>query len=116
MLGWLFFLTLLAALFLLWSREQQAKLQALTLVRRHCQQEDVQLLDDTLMLDSWRLRRLPKLALISADSNRQRPSGWQLMRCYRFEFSSTGDERYSGELVLAGRRLWRLQLQAHRIH
>ncbi len=115
MLGWLFFLTLLAALFLFWSREQQAKLQALALVRRHCQQEDVQLLDDTLMLDAWRIRRLPKLALVGADS-RQRPSGWQVLRHYRFEFSSTGDERYQGELVLAGRRVWRLQLQAHRIH
>lgn len=115
MLGWLFFLTLLAALFLFWSREQQAKLQALALVRRHCQQEDVQLLDDTLMLESLRIKRLPKLAVVGG-SNRARPSGWQLLRRYRFEFSFTGDERYAGELILAGRRLLQLQLAPHRMH
>lgn len=102
MLGWLFFLTLMALLFLFWARQQQAKLTTLKAVRRHCDQEQVQLLDDTLELTSMRVRN--------------GPGGWKLHRNYRFEFSSTGDERYEGKVILAGRRVIGLRLQAHRIH
>ena len=102
MLGWLFFLTLLALVFIFWMRQQQAKLMTLKAVRRHCQQENLQLLDDTLALTGMRWRN--------------GPGGWKLHRDYHFEFSSTGDERYDGRVILAGRRIIGLQLQAHRIH
>lgn len=115
MLGWLFFLTLLAAVFLVWGREQQARQQALARVRQYCQQEDVQLLDDTLVVTARRLRRLPVLTLVGEQPRQARPSGWQWLRHYRFEFTSTGEERYQGELVLAGRRVWRIRLQPHRL-
>ncbi len=102
MLGWLFFLALMALLYLLWSRQQQARLHALKAVRRHCQEEGVQLLDDTLELTGMRFRH--------------GPGGWRLQRHYRFEFSSTGDERYRGQVILAGRHITGLRLQAYRIH
>ena len=102
MLGWIFFLSLLALLYLFWNRQQQANMQALKAVRRHCQEEAVQLLDDTLELEAMRFRR--------------GPGGWRLHRNYRFEFSSTGDERYEGRVILAGRHITGLRLAAHRIH
>lgn len=101
MLGWIFFLSLLALLYLFWNRQQQARFMALNAVRKHCAEEDVQLLDDTLQL--------------SAMAIRNGPGGRRLHRTYQFEFSSTGDERYQGQVTLAGRTLIGLRLQAHRI-
>jgi len=102
MLGWLFFLTLCALVYLFWSRQQQARQLTLKAIRNHCQEQGLQLLDDTLVLDNMRIRR--------------GPGGRRLHRNYRFEFSSTGDERYDGRVTLAGYRIIGLQLQAHRIH
>lgn len=101
MLGWIFFLSLLALLYLFWNRQQQARIKALSAVRRHCAEEDVQLLDDTLQLVSMAVRN--------------GPGGRRLHRTYRFEFSSTGDERYEGQIILAGRSVIGLRLQTHRI-
>ena len=102
MLGWLYFLTACVLLYLFRNRQQQAKSMALKAVRKHCQQEDVQLLDDTLVMSGMAVRR--------------GPGGWRLHREFRFEFSSTGDERYEGKVTLAGRHIIGLRLQAHRIH
>ncbi|WP_430459667.1 DUF3301 domain-containing protein [Thalassolituus sp. LLYu03] len=102
MLGWLFFLTLLALVFIFWNRQQRATQLTLQAVRRHCSEEDLQLLDDTLELTGMRFRN--------------GPGGWKLHRNYRFEFSSTGQERYQGRVILAGRRIIGLRLDAHRIH
>ena len=115
MLGWIFFFACVALGYLFWNRQQQARLLALQSVRRHCQQEDVQLLDDTLVLERIRIRRIPSLQLVKGEG-RSQPGGWRLVRTYRFEFSSTGDERYQGLLTLIGRRVAKLELQAHRIH
>ncbi|WP_419810294.1 DUF3301 domain-containing protein [Bacterioplanoides sp.] len=101
MLGWIFFFALVAVLYLFWNKQQQARVLALQVVRKHCEQQNLQLLDDTLLLDALRLRK--------------RGAGWRLIRCYRFDFSSTGDERYTGHIHLAGRRVEQLELDAHRI-
>ena len=115
MLGWIFFFACLALAYIFWNRQQQARLLALHAVRRHCQQEDVQLLDDTLVLERIRIRRIPCLQLVKGEG-RSQPGGWRFVRTYRFEFSSTGDERYQGLLTLSGWRVAKLELQAHRNH
>ena len=101
MLGWIFFFTLVAVLYLFWNKQQQARGLALSVVRKHCELQGLQLLDDTLVLDGYQLKR--------------RSLGWSLLRCYQFEFASTGDERYCGSLLLAGRRVERLELDTHRM-
>lgn len=101
MLGWIFFFTLVAVLYLFWNKQQQARALALSVVRKHCQLQGLQLLDDTLVLDGYQLKR--------------RSHGWSLLRCYQFEFASTGDERYCGLLLLAGRRVERLELDTLRM-
>lgn len=102
MLGWIFFFSLVAVLYLFWNKQQQARVLALKVVRKHCEQQGLQLLDDTLLLDGLQLRK--------------RGVGWRLIRCYRFDFSSTGDERYAGQIHLAGRRVEQLELDIHRMH
>ena len=47
---WIFFFALLALGYQAWAWQQTAKGQAMQVVKRRCQQEELQLLDDTLVL------------------------------------------------------------------
>ena len=85
----------------LWVRGRQAREQVMKHLRRHCQAEGLQLLDDTVELSHFRLRW-----------NRGRP---QAVRTYEFEFSAVGDDRYPGLVVLAGYRIESVQLTPHRM-
>ncbi|HIF54400.1 MAG TPA: DUF3301 domain-containing protein, partial [Methylococcaceae bacterium] len=38
--------------------------------------------------------------------------GW---RSYQFEFTSTGEERYHGKVIMLGRQVINIQLDAYRI-
>jgi hypothetical protein len=99
-MGWIFLLTLLAIAWQVWDKQQKAKALALLAVRQRCQQEGVQLLDDTLVMQrTWPEKRLGR---------------WQLRRDYDFEFSSTGEMRYHGHLVSWGSKVTLLDLQPHR--
>jgi hypothetical protein len=93
---------LFAVLYLGWSRQQRARSLALSRVKRQCEADALQLLDDTLILESmrfkWRKDNVPVLC-----------------RCYAFEFTSTGDERYAGYIKLEGYKVSLLQLMPHRV-
>lgn len=83
-----------------WWRARDAKAYALVYAARRCQQLDLQLLDQSIVLRHIRLQRSS--------------SGWlQWRREYGFEFSSTGHERYPGSLTMAGTRLLGIELAAH---
>lgn len=69
--------------------------------RRHCEREDVLLLDETVALKKVRLRR-------------DRQGRLRLWRLYGFEFTVTGGERYSGEARVLGDRLEGITLPPHR--
>lgn len=96
---WLFLLALAAGY--LWAG-MAAKDAVRRAVARHCAQLGVQLLDDTVMLVRTRPRR---------DSRGQ----VRLQRDYEFEFTSTGEHRYSGIAVLHGRRITQIQLSPHHL-
>ena len=102
MLGWIFFFCIVAVMYLFWNKQQQARVLASKVVRKHCELQGLQLLDDTLTLDGYQLNK--------------RGAGWALIRCYHFEFSSTGEERYAGSILLAGRRVEQLELDTLRMH
>jgi hypothetical protein len=82
---------------------QGIKQQALLAVREYCEQMDVQLLDDGIVLRGFWLKRNPRGQL-------------QIWRSYLFEFSSTGDERYQGRIMLLGSVVESIELQPHRLH
>ena len=76
------------------------KTLALQYLDQHFRQVDLQLLDQTIVLKGVWPRR--------GDSG-----SLQLRRRYRFEFTSTGEERYKGMIELSGRRLQRIELEPH---
>lgn len=83
-----------------WWRSRDAKAVALIHAARRCQSLDLQLLDQSIVLRKSRLMRSP--------------SGWlQWWREYSFEFSSTGNERYYGQLTLLGHQLLTIELEPH---
>ncbi len=85
-----------------WWHGRGLKDGALVAVKRYCDEQDLQLLDESLVLSSFR----PVLS---------RNSLFCLRRRYRFEFSATGDERYRGTITLLGKRIQRIQLEPHRM-
>jgi hypothetical protein len=74
--------------------------RALALVRRHCSQSEIILLDDNVALQ--RLRWLP-------DARGQR----RLARVYGFEFTVTGEQRHTGSISMFGQHLGKIELAAH---
>ena len=76
--------------------------RALQLAAEHCRQHDLQLLDHSMVIVGiWPVRN-PDGRLV-------------LRRRYRFEFSSTGDRRYLGEVALAGMQLERIDLEIYKL-
>lgn len=73
------------------------------ITRRHCQREEVLLLDETVALKKIRLRR---------DHLGRR----RLWRLYTFEFTVTGGERYNGETQVLGDQVSQITLPPHRFN
>ena len=97
----LFWLLALVAGCAYWWRAHGMKERALNATRRHCREMEVELLDDTVVLKGCWLKR---------DGARR----WHMWRSYLFEFTTTGEQRYSGRIVLLGDRVETIQLAPHR--
>jgi len=72
-------------------------------VKVYCQKMDVLLLDEYVALNGQWLKR---------DDDGK----FKAWRSYQFEFSSTGEERYNGRVILLGRRVITIQLDPYRMH
>lgn len=66
--------------------------------RQRCKQEGVVLLDQTIVMHTFRLTRSTH-------------SLFTLERHFRFEFSTVGDVRYQGDIIFKGKRLISISLQ-----
>ncbi|MCH2355922.1 MAG: DUF3301 domain-containing protein [Pseudomonadales bacterium] len=99
-LSLLFWATVVAAFISFWWRSDKIKHGALAHVSRYCKQQNLQLLDQTLVLRGVWLVRNEKGSLI-------------FRRKYSFEFTSTGEVRYHGRVVLYGASLQRMDLEAY---
>jgi len=85
----------------LW-RADKFKTRARELATDHCRQLDLQLLDQSMVITGlWPVRD---------ESGRL-----EFRRRYRFEFSSVGDRRYQGEVVLVGMRLDRIDFETYKL-
>lgn len=99
-LFWLMLIVL--ACVYLWKAHGMKEL-ALAACKRYCEQSDVQLLDECVVLKGFWFKR--------DASGRLR-----MWRSYWFEFTATGDDRYRGKVVLLGVRIENIQLEAYRLH
>ncbi|MDO6513095.1 MULTISPECIES: DUF3301 domain-containing protein [unclassified Neptuniibacter] len=99
----LIIVTLFAYLFYHWWQSQKVKEVALNRIRRQCKELDLQLLDDNINLSAFWLKR-------AADGK------IRIWRSYNFEFSSTGEERYSGRVTTLGYQITDVHLDPHILH
>jgi hypothetical protein len=88
--------------YMYWFNAQKAREIALATARDHCLAMEVQMLDDYVALNGICLKR-DKLRKI------------QLRRSFLFEFSSTGNERYNGTVLMLGRRVESIYMDPYRI-
>ncbi|MCG8536008.1 MAG: DUF3301 domain-containing protein [Pseudomonadales bacterium] len=85
-----------------WWRLSSTREQALTAAKVHCQQMGVQFLDGSVMSNGYQLTR-------------DKRDNVALLQKYRFEFTTTGDQRYSGYAELIGKRVVKMELEPHRL-
>lgn len=98
----LLFLLLLGTFGFYWWDSAGAREVAVGIGRKRCQEAQVQFLDDTVVQKKVLLQRNEAGQL-------------QIVRQYLFEFTSDGEDRYSGRILLAGRDLRAFQMDAYRI-
>jgi hypothetical protein len=83
-----------------WWRGARMREAAVAAARRTCDRVGVQLLDDTVALQSWRLAR-------------DKDGRWMVVRTYGFEFATDGRQRYNGWVKTEGRRLTGVMLEPY---
>lgn len=99
----LFVVTLFLYLFYHWWQSQRVKEMALNRIRRQCKELELQLLDDNINLKAFWLKRDEKGMV-------------RIWRSYNLEFSSTGEERYSGHIITLGHKITDVHLDPHILH
>lgn len=95
----LFFLALLVRL--VWIQIDANRI-AKRAAKKYCDKNDVQLLDQSIVLKSFRLKK-SKSSLIAIE------------RIFKFEFASIGDQRYQGKVLLQGFRVIDVELEPYKI-
>lgn len=95
-------ISLFIVFYLYWSSAQRVKEIAFQGTRSYCQKMEIQMLDGYVALNKLRLKR----------DGRGKIRVW---RSFDFEFTSTGEERYNGQITLLGQRILSIQLDPHRI-
>jgi hypothetical protein len=98
----LILLLVVGVLFVYWWNSGRYKGRARSLAIDHCQQFGLQLLDQSMVIRGIWPERTPNGNLA-------------LRRSYAFEFSSTGEQRYQGLLVLQGMNLKSIELEAYKL-
>ncbi|MFO7527677.1 MAG: DUF3301 domain-containing protein [Marinobacter sp.] len=97
-LFWLF-LACFAAWY--WWRAKAIKDFVLQAARRYCKTMDVELLDDAVYLRGLWFKR--------DDHGKLR-----VWRRFLFDFTSTGEERYTGRIIMLGSKILNMELEPHR--
>lgn len=98
-----FLIILLLLIGYYWSDSTNAREIAFHFVKNHCQQLDVQLLDEYVALNGFWLKR-------------DQHGKIKIWRSYQFEFTSTGNERYNGKVIMLSRIITSIQLEPYKIN
>jgi len=100
-LGTLFWLFVSAFTIWYWWRAKAIKDSVLRAAHRYCKTMDVMLLDDAIYLRGIWCKR---------DDQGQ----FRVWRRFMFDFTSTGEERYGGRIIMLGPRILHMDLDPHR--
>ena len=95
-------LAVVAFVFAFWWQSDKIKRMTIAYVRRYCRHHGLQLLDQTTVLRKIWL-------------GRDEDGFLQVGRRYQFEFSTTGEQRYSGGISLLGTKLLSVETEAYAI-
>jgi hypothetical protein len=85
-----------------WLRARELKDHILKYAARHCDDLSLKLLDESVVLKELKPHKSIK-------------GGLCLKRRYMFEFTSTGEDRYQGEIIIIGRHIQEVKLETHRV-
>ncbi|WP_394752315.1 DUF3301 domain-containing protein [Crenothrix sp.] len=96
------FIGLLLGAFWYWTSAQKVKEIAFNATKDYCLAMEVQ------MLDAY-------IALSNLGFQRDSAGKIQLKRTFSFEFSSTGYERYSGKIIMLGRKVKSIVMDPYRL-
>lgn len=98
----LFWVLFIALLGWVWWIERGIMQWAYGYAKKYCHENDIQLLDDNIRLSSMKLKK-------------NSANKWKIARCFKFEFTSTGEQRYEGKIETLGSRINNIQLDPFRI-
>jgi len=96
----LFFIFIFAVMY--WWRISEQKSFAIRNAKAYCQERNVQLLDQTLVFKGLHLEKT---------GNKR----CRLCRAYEFDFSSNGEDRFKGEIILSGFNFLRVILEMEKL-
>jgi hypothetical protein len=83
-----------------WQQAQYCKALALRATKARCYTLELLLLDDYV-------------ALTRLGFKKDMFGRWQVYRCYAFEFTSTGEQRYSGVCMLLGHQVQSIDMETY---
>ena len=99
-----FFVTLIMVLGILyWWDASRTKEIAHMVAKSACNEADVSFLDDTVALSGFWFKRNQEGRIV-------------FHRRYKFEFTSDIDRRYSGEIIMLGRNVLNIHMDAYRVN
>jgi hypothetical protein len=98
----LLILLTLCLLFFYWWHSGDFKALAMRFASQHCDQFELQLLDQSMVIKGLWLEKNPDGAL-------------SVRRRYQFEFSSTGEQRYQGVLTMVGLKLKLISIETYQL-
>ena len=91
-----------AAVCLVWWKAREAQERALRAARAYCEKMGLQLLDECVVQSHWRFKRGQHGRI-------------EMERHYEFEFTSTGNDRYFGQVTMHGAKLHYVNVEPHRL-
>ena len=100
-LGNLFWLFLAGFVIWYWWRSKAIKDSVLQAAKDYCKSMDVMLLDDAVFLRGLWFKRDDR-------------GNMRVWRRFMFDFTSTGEERYAGRIIMLGQRIIHTELEPHR--
>lgn len=102
LMGDLFIVLLLCLIPYIWWIDRGIKQYAYVLAVDYCKQQDILLLDDTVQQTKLSIKR---------DEN----GSLRIHRYFKFEFTSTGERRYTATFEFSHRNIKNIQLDAYQI-